>query len=192
MAVVYRLACAACQQGPALPGVGWPNDFGGTSIAEGVLELTTRDGRRVPLSHPLETRILEEHGFSWKSASSEHRLHRVTPHICHGCGQLSLDRQPHQPADGCLVVIIAPVVVLSVATLSGLSGLISFALLVATLGVLSAFFHLRDRRRRRRTPPHTCPTCGDRTTAVRDLGKTTVRCASCGAIAVECEIDAIS
>lgn len=192
MALIYRIACATCGHGPAIPSEQRPNHHRSFSIEDSFIELTTSDGQQVALAHPGESTILEEYGYTWRSARAEQRLHLVTPRICSKCGQLSLYREPYRSFAGCLVLVTLPIAILALVLLSSASAKTGIQLLAVTVLALSLVLQRYDRRRAALQPPTACPSCGGDTIPVGDVGTKKMPCPKCGAVAVECEFKAIS
>jgi hypothetical protein len=195
MAQIYRIACAECGKGPPIPGISETEHRRGVSVVDSFIELTTSNGQQIPLGHPGESGQLEEHGYTWRSAQTQQRLHVVTRRICSKCGQLFLYREPYHSCSGCLLSSLTLLVSLSMAfafvIVGDASAITSVALVMGSLVALSVVFQREDLTSAP-LPPTSCGLCGSRTIPLPEVGTTRTPCPYCGAMAVTCEAVAIS
>jgi hypothetical protein len=144
MPTVYRIRCDACGRGPdAHEGVaGYVATDGkssGVVLPDGYLAVRLDSGVFVALPHPLEESTLSAQGFTWRQASKEGRMHRMTYKVCQRCGLLHEERQLHDGRAGCM-----PAVAVGIAIFVFIKFAVhrswSLALFVGYLGMIAGWF----------------------------------------------------
>lgn len=194
MALLYRMTCKECGRGPGTdPGV--PPPAGEIPfISEGHFELLTPDGRFVVLGHPLESRILADHGYTWKTASAEERVYRVESRVCLDCGRLSEIRSLHVAGPTCAMLLLVPMLAVAGSMIAGRPALQSAAVMAIAFVAVQLVYAIMQLRRRENSAPVSlaCPNCGGITLPPSELSRAKLPCVHCGAKAVICEPGAIS